>query len=79
MTHVSDQPYLATVKLSYRRILGAAGEGDATFLPTGVGVRAVEVNVEVPVVRSECAATLPLTRSNREENINSTSTFLPLI
>lgn len=47
---------------SYSRVLGAAGEGNAAFLPAGVPVSAVKVDVEVPVVRSEGAAAFPLRR-----------------
>lgn len=46
--------------LSYRWVLGTAGERNATLLSTGVGVCAVEVDVEIPIIGSKRPTALPL-------------------
>lgn len=51
------------MRVSYRGVLGAAGEGDSTLFPAGIPISAVKVDVEVPVVRSERAAAVPLKQS----------------
>lgn len=62
---------------AYGRVLGAAGEGNAAFLPAGVAVGAVEVDVEVPVVCSEGAAALPLWRRQAQWACSSHGTGSP--
>ncbi len=46
--------------ISYRWVFGAAGERHATFLSAGVGVCAVEVDVQVPVICSKRPTAFPL-------------------
>lgn len=45
---------------TYSRVFSAAGKGDATSLSTCIGVRAVEVDVEVPIICSKGPTALPL-------------------
>lgn len=50
------------ISTAYRRILDTAGKGYPTALPAGVGVSAVEINVEIPVIRSMSPTARPLQR-----------------
>lgn len=51
---------------SYSWVLGAAGEWNATFLPAGIPIGAVKIDVQVPVVCSERSTAFPL-QSGRAE------------
>lgn len=47
-------------RCSYRRVLDAAGEGDSASLSARVYVRAVKVDIQVPVIRTMCSTAWPL-------------------
>lgn len=52
---------------SYRWVLGAAREGNATLFPARVPVSAVKVDVQVPVVCSKRPTALPLKPGGEEK------------
>ncbi len=52
---------------SYRWVLGAAGEGNATFLSAGIPISTVKIDVQIPIVCSKRTAALPLHSSRREK------------
>lgn len=45
---------------TYCWIFGATGKGHSAFLTTWIGVGAVEVDVQIPVVSAKGSTTLPL-------------------
>lgn len=53
---------------SYPRVFGAAGKGHPALLTARVGVGAVEVDVQIPVVGSKSSTTLPLQSQEKHEN-----------
>ena len=55
--------------MTHCRIFEAAGKGDSAALPAGINVRAVEVNVEVPVVGPMSSAARPLIRQRQQAEI----------
>lgn len=56
--------------MTHCRIFEAAGEGNATALPTGVQIRAVEVHVQVPVVRPVSSTARPLRDRDRKKKVS---------
>lgn len=53
---------------AYPWVFGAAGKGHAAFLTARVRVGAVEVDVQIPVISSKSAATLPLRGQEKHKN-----------
>lgn len=46
----------------HRRIFDTAGKGYSTALPAGIGISAVKVDIEVPVIRPMSTTARPLQR-----------------
>lgn len=55
--------------LTYGRVFSAAREWHTTALSTCIGICAIEVNIEVPVISSKSPAALPL--EHRKESFLS--------
>lgn len=55
------------IEVTYSRVFSAAGEWHSTTLSTSIGICAVEVNIQIPVISSKCPTALPLWRETEKK------------
>ena len=71
------KPFQSIFWSTHCRVFDTAWERDSTALSAGVEVRAVEVDVQVPVIRSVSAAAGPLI-SQQQELKDATTPYKPV-